>query len=94
MDPNWCHAMEEEFATLVTNNTWDLVSHPIGSNNVTSKWIFQHKLNSDVSPEWYKARWVLCGFTQRSGVNYDETFSPVVKSATVHTMLSLDVSCS
>jgi hypothetical protein len=42
----------------------------------------------------YKARWVLHGFTQRPGVDYDETFNPVVKSATVRTVLSLAVSCS
>lgn len=40
----------------------------------------------------YKARWVLQGFTQRPGVNYDETFSPVVKPATVHIVLSLALS--
>jgi hypothetical protein len=44
--------------------------------------------------EWYKARWVLRGFTQRPGVDYDETFSLVVKSATVRTVLSLAVSHS
>jgi hypothetical protein len=44
--------------------------------------------------ERYKARWVLHGFTQRPGVDYDETFSPVVKSATVRTVLSLAVSRS
>jgi hypothetical protein len=86
--------MEEEFAALITNNTWDLVPRPIGSNVVTGKWIFKHKFNSDGSLEQYKARWVLHGFTQRLGVDYDETFSPVVKPATVRTILSLAVSRS
>jgi hypothetical protein len=44
--------------------------------------------------EWYKAHWVLRSFTQRPGVDYDETFNPVVKPATVHTVLSLVVSRS
>jgi hypothetical protein len=94
IDPNWRCVMEEEFAALITNNTWDLVPRPVGSNVVTGKWIFKHKLNSDGSLERYKARWVLRGFTQRLDIDYDETFSLVVKPATVCTMLSLAVSCS
>jgi hypothetical protein len=57
---------------------------------VTGKWLFRHKLTSDGS--LYKARWVLRGFTQRPGVDYDETFSPVVKFAIVCTVLSLALS--
>jgi hypothetical protein len=91
IDPNWCCAMKEEFAALIANNTWYLVPHPVGSNVITDKWIFKHKFNSNGSLEWYKARYVLHGFTQRLNVDNDETFSPVVKTATVCTMLSLVV---
>jgi hypothetical protein len=86
--------MEEEFAAFIINNTWDVVPRPVGSNVVTGKWIFKHKLNSDCSLERYKARWVLRGFTQWPDVDYDETYNPVVKPATVHTVLSLAVSRS
>jgi hypothetical protein len=55
--------MGEEFAAIA-NNTWDLVPRPIGSNIVTGKKIFKHKFNLDGSLDWYKACWVLCGFTQ------------------------------
>jgi hypothetical protein len=71
-----------------------LSSNPVGFNVITDKWIFKHKFNSDDSLERYKARWVLRGFTQRPDVDYDETFSPVVKPATVCTVLSLAVSHS
>jgi hypothetical protein len=64
VDPNWCRAMEEEFAALITNNTWDLVPCLVGSNIITGKWIFEHKFNYNDSLEWYKARWVLRCFTQ------------------------------
>jgi hypothetical protein len=94
VDLNWHHAMEEEFAALIANNTWDLVPRLILSNVVASKWIFKHKFNSDGSLERYKTRWVLHGFTQRPGVDYDETFHPVVKLATICTVLSLAVSRS
>jgi hypothetical protein len=83
--------MEEKYAALITNNTWDLVPHPVGSNVITGKWTFKHKFNSDSTLERYKARWVLRGFTQRPGIDNDETFTPVVKPATVHTVLSLTV---
>jgi hypothetical protein len=93
-DPSWRRAIEEEYDTLITNNTYDLVPRPVGSNVIIGKWIFKHKFNSNGTLEWYKACWVLHGFTQRPGVDYNKTFSPVVKLATVRTVLSLSVSRS
>jgi hypothetical protein len=89
LDPHWRQAMEEEYAALVANQTWDLVPRPPGTNVITGKWIWTHKRRADGTLERYKARWVLRGFTQRPGVDYDETFSPVVKPATVRTVLLL-----
>lgn len=65
------------------------MSCPPSTELVTSKWIFCYKLKSDDSLDAYKDRWVLWGFTQRPRVDYDKTFSPVVKLATVRTILSL-----
>jgi hypothetical protein len=62
------------------------------ANVVAGKWIFKHKLKADGSLYRYKARWVLWWFTQCLGVDYDETFSPVIKPATVRTVLTLDTS--
>jgi hypothetical protein len=84
--------MQEEFSSLLANHTWDLVQRPSRSNVVTGKWVFKHKFKADGSLEHYKAHWVLRGFTQRLGIDYDETFSPVVKPATVRTVLSLSLS--
>jgi histone deacetylase 1/2 len=81
--------MQAEFDALITNNTWQLVPRPPGVNLVTGKWIFRHKLNVDGTLDRYKACWVLRGFTQRPGLDYDETFSPVVKPSTVRVILSL-----
>jgi hypothetical protein len=59
---------------------------------VSGKWIFRHKLNADGSLSRYKARWVVRCFTQQAGVDYGETFSPVVKPATIRVVLSLATS--
>jgi hypothetical protein len=91
-DPNWWDAMTEEFTTLQANNTWKLVPRPSGVNVVTGKWVYRHKFLSDGSLDHYKASWVLRGFTQHTSVDFGETFSPVVKSATVHTVLSVALS--
>lgn len=46
----------EDFEALLSSITWDLVPHPIGSNFVTGKWIFKHKLHADGNLKRYKAR--------------------------------------
>jgi hypothetical protein len=54
--------------------------------------IFWHRFHSDGSHDRYKARWVLQGFTQQSGIDFGETFSPVVKPATIWTILYVALS--
>jgi hypothetical protein len=87
-DSNWHEAMQEEFDALSSNNTWTLVPRPPQTNVVTGKWVFRHKTREDGSLERYKARWVVRGFAQHLGIDYGETFSPVIKPATICTMLT------
>jgi len=84
--------MAEEYQALVDNDTWRLVPKPPGANIVTGKWIYKHKFHSDGTLARHKARWVVRGFTQRHGVDYGETFSPVVKPATIRVVLSIAAS--
>jgi hypothetical protein len=91
-NPHWYAVMEEEYGALISNGIWELVTRPQGSNVVTSKWVFTHKFRADGTVDHYKARWVLRGFIQCHGVNYDETFSPVVKPATICIVLATAVS--
>jgi hypothetical protein len=84
--------MQAEYDALIVNDTWSLVPRPPGVNVVTGKWIYRHKLLADGSLDRYKARWVLRGFTERPDIDYDETFSPVVKPAKVRVVLSLALS--
>nr|AAM93723.1 putative reverse transcriptase [Oryza sativa Japonica Group] len=81
--------MADEYKALVDNGTWRLVPRPPGANIVTGKWIFTHKFHSDGSLARHKARWVVRGYSQQHGIDYDETFSPVVKPATIRVVLSI-----
>ena len=56
------------------------------------KWIFKHKCHSDGTLARHKARWVVLGFSQSHGIDYDETFSPVVKPTTIRAVLSIAAS--
>jgi hypothetical protein len=84
--------MSDEYQALVANGTWKLVPRPPGVNVVSGKWIFKHKYQSDGTLAQHKARWVVRGFSQQYGIDYDETFSPVVKPATIRTVLSIAAS--
>ena len=70
--------MKEKFNALIKNNTSNLVPHPPNANVIRSLWIFRVKTKSDGSFEHYKARLVGDGKSQREGLDYDETYSPVV----------------
>jgi histone deacetylase 1/2 len=89
--PHWRAAMEQEFDALQKNNTWHLVPPIPGANVIDSKWVFKVKRHSDGSIERYKARLVAKGFKQRYGLDYEDTFSPVVKPTTIRLLLSLAV---
>ena len=80
--------MQEEFDALIANNTWDLVPQAPNANVFRSLWIFRVKTKSDGSFECYKARLVTDGKSQQAGIDCVETFSPVVKPATIRIILS------
>ncbi|GJU64618.1 ribonuclease H-like domain-containing protein [Tanacetum coccineum] len=91
-DPNWCNAMYDEYNALVKNGTWILVPRPSDVNLVRFMWLFKHKFHVDGTLIRYKARLVANGSSQKLDGDFDETFSPVVKPATIRTVLSLAVS--
>jgi transposase InsO family protein len=89
--PHWCTAMQEEFDALKKQGTWSLVLPPPHKNIVGYKWVYKLKHHSDGTIARYKARLVAKGFHQQHGVDYEETFSPVIKPPTVRLILSLAV---
>jgi len=85
--PGWIAAMDKEISTLQTNNTWEVVDLPPNKKAISCKWVYKTKLKADGSLERLKARLVIKGFTQQYGVDYQEVFSPVVKIATIRTIM-------
>ena len=81
--------MKKEMESLYENELWDLVEPPKGRKIVMSKWVFKEKMGADGTTERYKARLVAQGFSQKRGFDYDETFSPVVRTESVCSMIAL-----
>ena len=84
---NWKQAMDEEMAALYGNETWDWVPLPKGKKTIGCKWVYKGKHNSDGSISRYKARLVAKGYAQTHGIDYEETFAPVAKMATVRSVI-------
>lgn len=87
----WRDAMSEEFNALIKNGTWKLVTPTPTMNIVGSKWVFRIKRRADGSIDRYKARLVAKGYHQQPGIDFSETYSPVIKPITIRTVLSMAV---
>ncbi|KAH9716509.1 retrovirus-related pol polyprotein from transposon RE1 [Citrus sinensis] len=90
-DPKWKKAMEDEYHALMKSKTWTLIPNNQSCKLIGNKWVYKVKENSDGSINKYKARLVAKGFLQTPGLDFNETFSPVVKAATIRIILTMAV---
>ncbi|UYV76450.1 hypothetical protein LAZ67_14000428 [Cordylochernes scorpioides] len=84
---HWENAMLEEIQNMYSHQVWELVPRPVNAKVVKSKWVF--KISKDQENKTYKARLVAMGYNQIPGRDYNESFSPVIKNATLRTILSM-----
>ena len=87
----WKAAADDEYQSLLDNDTWDLVKLPRGRKAIGCKWVFKVKHDGDGEVERFKGRLVAKGYSQKYGIDYDETFSPVVRFSSIRTLLALAV---
>ena len=85
----WLAAMEDEMRSMDTNKVWDLEEIPKGAKKVCCKWVYKTKRDSRGNIERYKARLVAKGFTQREGIDYNETFSHVSSKDSFRIIMAL-----
>ena len=88
---HWVKAMEKEIKSLQENEVWELVELPDGRKPVGNKWVFKLKTDEDGKIERYKARLVAQGYTEIFGMDYAETFCPVVRLESVRALMALSV---
>jgi hypothetical protein len=91
-DPKWVASMDAEHKALLHNKTWHLVPAPKGKNIIGCKWAYKVKKKVGGTIDIYKSRLVTKAYKQRYGLDYEDTFSPVMKVATIRLILSIAVS--
>jgi hypothetical protein len=82
--------MIEEYQSIVKNYVLDVVLRLKEKTVVSCKWIYNTKHSIDGNVEKYKARFVACGFSQKEGINYEETFSHMARYTSIRDILAMD----
>jgi hypothetical protein len=85
----WADAMTKEYQSIIKNDVWKIVPRSKSKDVVYSNWIFKIKHVVDGSIEKYKARFFAHGFSQKEGIEYEETFTPVTKYTSIKTIIAL-----
>lgn len=84
----WIGAMEEELDQIEKNETWELVPRTKEKNVIDTKWVFKNKLNEDDQVVSYKERLVCKGYAQVEGIDFQETFAPIVRLEAIKMFLA------
>ena len=90
--PQWEKAIQDKLDQLHKMGTWELVDPPKGRVPVGNKWVLTKKYDKQGNLQKFKARLVAKGYTQMPGMDYMDTYTPVVCLETIHTLLALAIS--
>lgn len=88
---HWKEAMDEEYKSLLENNTFEITSLPESKRAIPCKWVFKKKTDENGKIVKYKARLVIKGCAQKKGIDYQEVFSPVVRMSSLRYLFALAV---
>jgi hypothetical protein len=85
----WADAMTEEYQSIMKNEVWEIVPRSKNKDGVSYRWLFKIKHATNGSIEKYKARFVARGFSQKEGIDYEETFAPIARYTSIRTIIAL-----
>ncbi|KAL0440030.1 UNVERIFIED_CONTAM: Retrovirus-related Pol polyprotein from transposon RE2 [Sesamum latifolium] len=85
----WLEAMKSEMDSMGSNQVWTLVDPPKNARPVGCKWVYKRKLGANGEVTAFKARLVAKGYTQRPGLDFEETYSPVAMGKSIRILLAI-----
>ena len=83
-------SMNDEYNSIMKNETWELTKLPENKTPIGCKWLFKSKFKNDGSIDRFKARLVAKGYAQKEGIDFEDTFAPVAKLTTIRVLDALD----
>ena len=89
LSQEWKATMQKEVNMIEKNQNWKLVQRPQDRKVIGVKWVYRTKLNANGSVNKHKARLVVKGFAQISGVDYFDTFAPVARLDVIILLLAI-----
>lgn len=87
----WKEAIEDELNSLERRKTWEITKLPKGRKCIGCRWVFKLKTNTEGEVTRYRARLVAKGFSQKKGIDYSETYTPVANFSLIRLFLALTV---
>jgi hypothetical protein len=90
-DPNWVNAMHEELENFERNQVWEFVEPPPNYKPIGTKWVWKNKEGENGEVVRNKLRLVAQGYSQKEGIDYEETFAPVARLEAIMILLSFSV---